>query len=145
MHEVSDGERRRVQIVQGLMAPWDVLLLDEVPHTYSRRWSGLMQDIGNGRPRCPGPLKPARLSEARVRRARIDGPLRYAHFRWTRRIPITCRAHPAWPNNAARADPLANNKRRYRRRTERRDCRDEQARPSRQQDVSSGSEVAQGR
>lgn len=30
MHEVSDGERRRVQIVQGLMAPWEVLLLDEV-------------------------------------------------------------------------------------------------------------------
>ncbi|GAA6058042.1 hypothetical protein JCM3770_002936 [Rhodotorula araucariae] len=30
MHQVSDGERRRVQIVSGLMAPWDVLLLDEV-------------------------------------------------------------------------------------------------------------------
>ncbi|KAK4048493.1 CCR4-NOT regulatory complex component [Microbotryomycetes sp. JL221] len=30
MHEVSDGERRRVQIVSGLMAPWDLLLLDEV-------------------------------------------------------------------------------------------------------------------
>ena len=30
MHEISDGERRRVQLVMGLMAPWDVLLLDEV-------------------------------------------------------------------------------------------------------------------
>jgi ABC-type uncharacterized transport system ATPase subunit len=30
MHAVSDGERRRVQLVMGLMAPWDVLLLDEV-------------------------------------------------------------------------------------------------------------------
>lgn len=30
MNAVSDGERRRVQIVSGLMAPWDVLLLDEV-------------------------------------------------------------------------------------------------------------------
>ncbi|GAA6064663.1 hypothetical protein JCM10212_001779 [Sporobolomyces blumeae] len=30
MHEVSDGERRRVQIVSGLMAPWEMLLLDEV-------------------------------------------------------------------------------------------------------------------
>lgn len=30
MHAVSDGERRRVQIVSGLMAPWEVLLLDEV-------------------------------------------------------------------------------------------------------------------
>jgi len=30
MHAISDGERRRVQIVSGLMAPWDLLLLDEV-------------------------------------------------------------------------------------------------------------------
>ncbi|KAL7409736.1 P-loop containing nucleoside triphosphate hydrolase protein [Mrakia frigida] len=30
MHEISDGERRRVQLVMGLMAPWDILLLDEV-------------------------------------------------------------------------------------------------------------------
>jgi CCR4-NOT complex subunit CAF16 len=36
MHQISDGERRRVQIVQGLMAPWDILLLDEVgPHSLS--------------------------------------------------------------------------------------------------------------
>ncbi|KAL1924705.1 uncharacterized protein VTP21DRAFT_4359 [Calcarisporiella thermophila] len=30
MHEVSDGERRRVQLVLGLLKPWDLLLLDEV-------------------------------------------------------------------------------------------------------------------
>lgn len=30
MHAISDGERRRVQLVMGLMADWDVLLLDEV-------------------------------------------------------------------------------------------------------------------
>jgi CCR4-NOT complex subunit CAF16 len=30
MHQVSDGQRRRVQIVLGLLMPWDVLLLDEV-------------------------------------------------------------------------------------------------------------------
>lgn len=30
MHQISDGERRRVQLVMGLMHPWDVLLLDEV-------------------------------------------------------------------------------------------------------------------
>ncbi|KAJ3119008.1 CCR4-NOT regulatory complex component [Physocladia obscura] len=30
MHEVSDGQRRRVQIVLGLMEPWNILLLDEV-------------------------------------------------------------------------------------------------------------------
>lgn len=30
MHNISDGERRRVQLCMGLMPPWDVLLLDEV-------------------------------------------------------------------------------------------------------------------
>lgn len=30
MHQISDGERRRVQLCMGLMVPWDVLLLDEV-------------------------------------------------------------------------------------------------------------------
>ncbi|KAG9004102.1 CCR4-NOT regulatory complex component [Tulasnella sp. JGI-2019a] len=30
MHTISDGERRRVQLVMGLMSPWEVLLLDEV-------------------------------------------------------------------------------------------------------------------
>ncbi|KAF8707604.1 P-loop containing nucleoside triphosphate hydrolase protein, partial [Rhizoctonia solani] len=29
MHAISDGERRRVQLVMGLMGEWDVLLLDE--------------------------------------------------------------------------------------------------------------------
>lgn len=32
MHAISDGERRRVQLVMGLMGEWDVLLLDEVPY-----------------------------------------------------------------------------------------------------------------
>ena len=30
MNQVSDGQRRRVQIVLGLMEPWEMLLLDEV-------------------------------------------------------------------------------------------------------------------
>ncbi|OZJ02014.1 hypothetical protein BZG36_05203 [Bifiguratus adelaidae] len=30
MHQRSDGERRRVQLVMGLMAPWNLLLMDEV-------------------------------------------------------------------------------------------------------------------
>lgn len=30
MHQISDGERRRVQLCFGLMVEWDVLLLDEV-------------------------------------------------------------------------------------------------------------------
>ena len=30
MHNISDGERRRVQLCMGLMVPWDILLLDEV-------------------------------------------------------------------------------------------------------------------
>lgn len=42
MHTISDGERRRVQLCMGLMAPWDVLLLDEVslfPLGFSRAHS----------------------------------------------------------------------------------------------------------
>jgi len=30
MHQISDGERRRVQLCMGLMGEWNVLLLDEV-------------------------------------------------------------------------------------------------------------------
>lgn len=30
LHQVSDGERRRVQLAMGLLKPWKVLLLDEV-------------------------------------------------------------------------------------------------------------------
>ena len=38
MHQISDGERRRVQLVMGLMAPWDVLLLDEVRQGFLSRY-----------------------------------------------------------------------------------------------------------
>ena len=65
MHEVSDGERRRVQIVSGLMAPWDVLLLDEVSFQ-SRIFAKLLLTgairLGHGRSRrsraLPAPLVP---------------------------------------------------------------------------------------
>ncbi|KAG0172800.1 CCR4-NOT regulatory complex component [Apophysomyces sp. BC1015] len=30
LHQVSDGQRRRVQLVMGLLQPWEILLLDEV-------------------------------------------------------------------------------------------------------------------
>ncbi|CAO3674743.1 unnamed protein product [Rhizopus stolonifer] len=30
MHQISDGQRRRVQLVMGLLHPWKLLLLDEV-------------------------------------------------------------------------------------------------------------------
>ena len=30
MHQISDGERRRVQLVLGLITPWTLLLMDEV-------------------------------------------------------------------------------------------------------------------
>ena len=29
MHQISDGERRRIQLCFGLMVEWDILLLDE--------------------------------------------------------------------------------------------------------------------
>jgi CCR4-NOT complex subunit CAF16 len=42
MHAISDGERRRVQLVMGLMSPWEVLLLDEVcfPHLFYSQTDG---------------------------------------------------------------------------------------------------------
>jgi ABC-type molybdenum transport system ATPase subunit/photorepair protein PhrA len=49
MHNISDGERRRVQLCMGLMAPWDVLLLDEVrtlfqmPKSFSEQQSNRSQ------------------------------------------------------------------------------------------------------
>lgn len=30
MHQISDGERRRVQLVLGLIKPWTLLLMDEI-------------------------------------------------------------------------------------------------------------------
>jgi len=53
MHQVSDGERRRVQIVAGLMAPFRVLLLDEVTVDLdvlvrTRLLEFLMQESANG-------------------------------------------------------------------------------------------------
>jgi len=30
LHQVSDGERRRVQLAMGLLRPWSILLLDEI-------------------------------------------------------------------------------------------------------------------
>jgi CCR4-NOT complex subunit CAF16 len=30
MHELSDGQRRRVQILLGLVRPFEILLLDEI-------------------------------------------------------------------------------------------------------------------
>lgn len=44
MHKISDGERRRVQLVMGLMGEWDVLLLDEVkPHPRCYGYTSLTQ------------------------------------------------------------------------------------------------------
>ena len=40
MHAISDGERRRVQLVMGLMGEWDVLLLDEVGDIWGPLYSG---------------------------------------------------------------------------------------------------------
>ena len=53
MHAISDGERRRVQLVMGLMSDWDVLLLDEVIGSLVEFscHSPLLICIGHGRPR----------------------------------------------------------------------------------------------
>lgn len=46
MHQISDGERRRVQLVMGLMGDWDVLLLDEVFGCSSESVLRLTPDFG---------------------------------------------------------------------------------------------------
>jgi CCR4-NOT complex subunit CAF16 len=61
MHQISDGERRRVQLCFGLMSDWDVLLLDEV-------WTPFFLFIrltaaGHGRPRRPSPRRTAHISQ----------------------------------------------------------------------------------
>ena len=58
MHQISDGERRRVQLVMGLMMPWEVLLLDEVGppsnfHPTSKFGTRLTNDLGHRRSRRP--------------------------------------------------------------------------------------------
>jgi len=53
--QISDGERRRVQLCMGLMATWDVLLLDEVFFSIFQpptRADYLIGDCGSRRP-CP--------------------------------------------------------------------------------------------
>lgn len=43
MHAISDGERRRVQLVMGLMGEWDVLLLDEVCDILGTLFTGTLR------------------------------------------------------------------------------------------------------
>ena len=55
MHQISDGERRRVQLCFGLMVPWDILLLDEVRsplRPFSQNQIILIGYSGSGCP-CP--------------------------------------------------------------------------------------------
>ena len=50
MHQVSDGQRRRVQLAYGLMTPYSVLLLDEITVD--------LDVLGRGRARVPACLNP---------------------------------------------------------------------------------------
>ena len=45
MHQISDGERRRVQLCMGLMGDWDVLLLDEVRPAPSPRADRMANNV----------------------------------------------------------------------------------------------------
>jgi len=57
MHQISDGERRRVQLCMGLMTEWDVLLLDEVRYTPLQRAGGTLIS-GYRRSRCSSSIRP---------------------------------------------------------------------------------------
>jgi CCR4-NOT complex subunit CAF16 len=61
MHQISDGERRRVQLCMGLMTEWDVLLLDEVCPRASACYRVICTAIlmeGHCRLGCPCPIRP---------------------------------------------------------------------------------------
>ena len=45
MNQISDGERRRVQLCMGLMTEWDVLLLDEVRFFHHLTLQAMTLDI----------------------------------------------------------------------------------------------------
>lgn len=67
MHTISDGERRRVQLVMGLMSPWEVLLLDEVSSSdQEAKHASPTPGLGHRRSRRPSAIRSPRLSESRV-------------------------------------------------------------------------------
>lgn len=72
MHEISDGERRRVQIVAGLMAPWDLLLLDEVRIGIFVKTHSLILAKGHRRSGCPCSHASAQVPERRNHKAECD-------------------------------------------------------------------------
>lgn len=65
MHKISDGERRRVQLCFGLMAPWDVLLLDEVCHIPPSKSTVSSRLSGHRRPGCLSPRRSAQVPQSR--------------------------------------------------------------------------------
>ena len=74
MHQISDGERRRVQLCMGLMGDWDVLLLDEVRLAPSPRADRMASNVdivmlrafsGHRRPGRARPRRPPRTSHLR--------------------------------------------------------------------------------
>ena len=91
MHQVSDGQRRRVQIFLGLIRPFKILLLDEVTVSLDVvvrmvNRNLFREIVDNGLPSIICVLLQQGLTtifEERKRNSRSHNSLRNSHFRWT--------------------------------------------------------------
>ena len=98
---LSDGQRRRVQLLLGLARQSELLLLGE-PRQEPRQNACLVSGLtlclavcndrrGDDGPRCGVAGQPAQFPEGGERAARRDANLRHAHFRWAGKLGDRCR------------------------------------------------------
>jgi ABC-type multidrug transport system ATPase subunit len=76
LHQLSDGETRRVQILLGLLQPFEVLLIDEITVDLDVLMRLELLEFLKRGALFPSPPHSCRMREWR------DGGLRHAHLRW---------------------------------------------------------------
>lgn len=91
MHQISDGERRRVQLVMGLMAPWEILLLDEVTVDLDVLVRHELLEFLKKETEERGATILCEYTILRV--TRLIDCRRHAYIRWSRRVPHPCSSH----------------------------------------------------
>ena len=99
MHNISDGERRRVQLCMGLMAPWDILLLDEVTVDLDvlvrHELLAFLKQDSEARGAtiiCKSPSFPFRFKTSHTK----EFSRRHSHIRWLERFPDSRCPPPSW-------------------------------------------------
>lgn len=111
MHMISDGERRRVQLVMGLMGEWDVLLLDEVSSGFiiSFLFPNHLFRIGYSWPWRARSWWPSRILEARKWDKGSDYPVYVHTIPEPKMCPdihsLRCNSHLRWYE--ARHSPIS--------------------------------------